>query len=67
MAVRHFAKHPFSVAVGALTGLLTVAGVVLAVTTTRDGLGAVLIVGGFVALVVFCIVAARNRTPGEPL
>ena len=67
MAVRNFAKHPVGSAVGLLTGFVTVAGVVLAVQTDMDGVGAALIVGGFVALVVFCIVAARNRAPGEPL
>lgn len=52
---------------GLLSGLVFAAGVVVAASTERQGLGALMIIAGLVVLLVVIAVAARLRKPGQPL
>ena len=67
MGVREMRTYWPSTLAGFLCALVTVAGVLVATTTERQGLGALLIVGGFGLLLVVVAVAARTRKPGQPL
>lgn len=51
---------------GAACGVLSLSGVVVAVQTDRDGLGATLIAAGFALLVVAVVVALKFRRSGQP-
>ena len=52
---------------GLLGGLLSAVGVVVAASTERQGLGALMVIAGLVLLLVVIAVAVRLRKPGQPL
>lgn len=67
MAWRNFVKHPVSSSAGVLCGVVTGAGIALAAFTEMRTLGALMIVGGFLLMMVGVAIAYRKRKPGEPL